>query len=59
MRRILTTLAFMTLVSLPGCTWYDAWFNTLGDRYYSGGGPSGYDKRADYDEHVQAYGANP
>jgi hypothetical protein len=57
MRRILALLAVMTLTSVTGCSWYGALFDLAGDRYYSGGGSSSFDKRADYDEHLQAYGA--
>ena len=56
LRRHIVLLLAMLIV-LPGCSLHDALFGMFGS-YYSGGGESRQDRKADYDAQVDAYKRN-
>jgi hypothetical protein len=55
MKRLLRLLVIGYVLSLAGCTCYDALYSVAGDAY-EGGGRNSFDKEFDYDEKVRAAG---
>ena len=60
MRRLLFAIAAIAVITLPGCTWYDALFGIFGDEHYTGGsGTTWHERKADYDQQIRTWGGEP
>jgi hypothetical protein len=60
MKRLILSVLIVAIVSLSGCTWYDALFNIFGDEHYTGGsGTTWHERKVEYDGQVRAWGGEP